>query len=287
MANVGYIINESPMTSEDTKIVSEKGNRVIAEGTLQDCGVQNRNNRIYESKDLFPELKCSRTLELLRTGNMKGENGHPMSKDITRQQTIDPNNVVVKYLKFWTVGNLIKAQYKGCNNRLGEEFNADLLDGELPSFSLRALGGLDVRNGKAYVKGVKVITWDRVIFPSHKVAYTERIVSESAKIIDDNRKDFMFEQAKKFGTKVLVEEDYKGLITPITSETVLKALYAESATVKAMLNNFDVKFENMEIIPTVTGSKVQMYDESGNIIVVNLERHIHNEIMDYCMAHLF
>ena len=285
MANVGYIINESPMTSEDTKIVSEKGNRVIAEGTLQDLGVQNRNSRIYEAKELAPELTCARTKELLRTGNMKGENGHPMSKDLTRQQTIDPNNTVVKFLKFWIEGNLIKAQYKGCNNRLGEEFNADLLDGELPSFSLRALGGLDIRNGKAYVKNVKLITYDRVIYPSHKVAYTERIIGESAMV--SNQKEFVNEQAKVSNTKLYVDENYNGMITPITNESVLKALKYESATVRALLQNFDVRYNNMEIIPTVSGSKVQMYDESGNIIVVNLERHVHNEIMDYCASHLF
>ena len=91
MANVGYIICETPTTSEDSKIITQHGDRVIAEGTLQDCGVVNRNSRIYESKDLFPELTCPRTRELLESGNMKGENGHPMSKELARQQTIDPS----------------------------------------------------------------------------------------------------------------------------------------------------------------------------------------------------
>ena len=273
MANVGYIICESPTTSEDAKIVSQHGDRVIAEGTLQDCGVVNRNSRIYESKDLFPELTCPRTRELLETGNMKGENGHPMSKELARQQTIDPNNVVVKFLKFWTEGNKVKAQFKGCNNRLGDEFNRDLLDDERPSFSLRALGGIDLRNGKAYVKNVKLITYDRVIFPSHKVAYTEKIVSESASMI-----------SQKSETRLVVPDNYKGLIVPITNESVIKALQHESANVKSILENFDVKYDNIEIIPTVSGVKVQMLDETGNILVVGLEQHIQNEIMDYCAS---
>lgn len=273
MANIGYIICESPTRSEDTKIVSERNNRVIAEGTLQDVGVVNRNSRIYEAKDLFPELTCARTKELLRTGNMKGENGHPMSKELARQQTIDPNNVVVKFLKFWTEGDKIKAQFKGTNNQLGEDFNNDLLDNELPSFSLRALGGIETRNGKAYVKNVKIITYDRVIYPSHKVAYTERIVSESATL-----------QAQKSDTKLIVPDDYKGILIPITNESVIRAIQHESANVSTILKNFDVRYENVTIIPTVTGSKVQMVDEAGNVIVVGLEKHIHNEIMNYCAS---
>ena len=273
MANVGYIICETPTTSEDSKIITQHGDRVIAEGTLQDCGVVNRNSRIYESKDLFPELTCPRTRELLESGNMKGENGHPMSKELARQQTIDPNNVVVKFLKFWTEGNKVKAQFKGCNNRLGDEFNRDLLDDEKPSFSLRALGGIDLRNGKAYVKNVKLITYDRVIFPSHKVAYTERIVSESASMI-----------SQKSETKLVVPDNYKGIIVPITNESVIKALQHESANVKSILENFDVKYDNIEIIPTTSGIKVQMLDETGNILVIDLEQHIQNEIMDYCAS---
>lgn len=288
MANIGYIINESPATVEDSKIVSEKGNRVVAQGTLQDVDSLNRNSRIYTAKELFPELTCARTVELLRTGNMKGENGHPMSKDLARQQTIDPNNTVVKYLKFWTEGSKIKGLFKGCNNQLGEDFNNDLLDGELPSFSLRALGGIDMRNGKAYVTNVKLITYDRVIYPSHKVAYTEKIVSEAA-LLDAAQKQLKnlseeaVKRAKEAQTKLIVTEDYKGLLAPITNESVIRALQHESGNVKSLLENFDIRYNNIEIIPTVSGFKVQMMDEAGNVIVANLEKHINDEIMNYCI----
>ena len=176
-------------------------------------------------------------------------------------------------MKFWTEGNKVKAQFKGCNNRLGDEFNRDLLDDEKPSFSLRALGGIDLRNGKAYVKNVKLITYDRVIFPSHKVAYTERIVSESASLI-----------SQKSETKLVVPDNYKGIIVPITNESVIKALQHESDNVKSILENFDIKYDNIEIIPTTSGIKVQMLDETGNILVIGLEQHIQNEIMDYCAS---
>lgn len=273
--NIGYVICETPlMSEEETKIVSDKSGHVIAEGTLQDVGVQNRNGRIYEAKDLFPQLTCARTKELLETGNMKGENGHPMAKDLARQQTIDPGNVVVKYLKFWTEGNKVKGQFTGCNNRLGDEFNRDLLDGEKPSFSLRALGSLEMRGDKAYVKNVKLITYDRVIYPSHKVAYTDKVVTESGLIDTGNGKN-----------KLVVDESYNGMLVPITNPDIIRAIQHESANVANMLKNFDFAKGEIEIIPTTTGSKVQMINESG-IFVIDLERHVHNEIMDYCMKNM-
>ena len=46
---IGSIILEGATTAEDTIITTASGNnkRVIAEGTLQDMDVENRNKRIY------------------------------------------------------------------------------------------------------------------------------------------------------------------------------------------------------------------------------------------------
>ena len=179
-----YVIIETATTSSDimrTKILEKRPDgRVLAEGCVQEANMKNRNGRFYDSRDLFPELVAPRQLELLRTGNMRGENGHPISKDLTRQQTIDPNNCVVVYTKFWTDGDLVMANYFGTYNSLGEEFDKELRNGMSPSFSLRALGTIKNTGRGAEVKGIKLITYDRVIYPSHDKAYTHKLVSESA-----------------------------------------------------------------------------------------------------------
>lgn len=289
---IGYMICESPVICEDTKIVSEHNNRLIAEGTLQDVGVENRNGRIYTGEELFPELKCARTMELLKSGNMKGENGHPMAKDLNRQQTIDPNNTVVKFLELWHDGNKIKGRYKGCNNQLGEDFNNDLLDDEKPSFSLRALGGIEMRGGRAYVKGVKLITYDRVIYPSHKVAYTEKIVSESASIAEiqqelKNLSEASINAARKANTKLIVNEDYKGLFSPIMTKEILEYAKHESANVGAIIKSFDTEFKDFKLINDNGIPRMQLVNEAGEVIVVALERQISNEIIDYCTKQYF
>lgn len=273
MSNIGYIICENLSPVKDMKIVgTTKLGKPIGEGILQEVEEDNRNGRFYEKADLFPQLQTERTLELLKTGNMKGENGHPMSNDIKRQATIDPNNTVVKFLDIWTEGNFIKARFTGTNNTLGDSFNRDMLDGELPSFSLRALGSIVNKNGHACVKNIKLITWDRVIYPSHKNAYMEKLVTESTGV----NESYMTGN----GNNLFIEENYHGFVTPITNEKVVNLLKQESANINFVMNNFDGIYESIQLVDN--GRCVQLNDGRGTILHVNLEQHVQDLLMDYC-----
>lgn len=268
---IGYILCETATTSEDTKkptIVEQSNNRVIVEAVLQDMNVKNRNGRFYASPDMTPELKSSRLVELMKTGNLKGENGHPSSKDIVRQQTVDPMKVCCKYLKLWTDGNNIMAHVTGTQNELGKNFNDDILVGEFPSFSLRALGTIENTTRGAEVRNIKIITWDRVIYPSHSAAYMTKVVSESSIYLP------------KDGNKLLVEKDDPGLIVPVTNESVINYIKSQSSNLKSIKESFDVFYDN--ICLTENGKSVQLSDKIGNIFVVNLETYIQNEIYNYC-----
>ena len=267
---IGNIILEGAYKSEDTVIVDGNGRHVVAEGTLQDADVVNRNNRIYGRDDLFPEVEGPRLKELIKTGNLKGEDGHPLSDDLIRQQTIDPKLVSVKYLNIWTEGNDIKGRFCGTNTAYGKAFDDDLRDGELPSFSLRALGGIENIGGKAYVKNIKIITWDRVIYPSHKRAYTSKIVSESA-----------MDGTPLYENQFVVPENDPGTIIKLTesdAKIVLDRLQRESANIDTILNTFDGIYESIQPM----GNKVILTNRYGGKIYVNLESHVNNIIMDYC-----
>jgi hypothetical protein len=160
MANpiIANIILEGATTVEDSVITNGSGKRVEAEGTLQDMDVENRNRRIYAKADLIPEINGPRMKELIDAGQFYGEMGHPLSDDLVRQQTIDPKLVCVGFNKVWVEGNQVKARFRGTNNAYGEQFDQDLREGRKPAFSLRALGAIENVNGKAYVKGIKIIT---------------------------------------------------------------------------------------------------------------------------------
>lgn len=275
--NIGYVVIETATTISDVepaKIVNENKatNRVIAQGTLQEANEKNRNGRFYDSRDLFPQLTAPRTIELLKTGNLRAENGHPLSKELIRQQTIDPEKTVAIFLKLWTEGNLIKANFMGTNDARGEEFNKDLLCGFSPSWSLRALGTIQNTARGAEVRGIKVITWDRVIYPSHPRAYTDGIVSESAGIGTNS------------DSNIFLEGDDKGLLIPITNKSVINYIMSESANFKTIKESYDLLYDNIELINR--GTQVKLTDRAGGIFVVNLESYIHDEIMNDCLKRL-
>ena len=268
---IGYIINEGISVESDANIIADHGRRVLAEGIIQDLGVVNRNGRIYEVEDIKPEINGPRMTELINAGYFRGESGHPTgteASNLARQQTIDPSNVCVQFTKVWLEGNLVKAQFKGTNNRLGEDFNQDLLDGCKPAFSLRALGSIESKGGKNRVRNIRIITYDHVIYPSHKIAYTTGLVSESAGIVQDITKKHAY------------CENESGLLVPVTNESVLSYIRTESASIKSIMESFDVLYESMSLIDN--GTRVQLVDRSGDILVINLETKIQNDIYSYC-----
>lgn len=270
--NIGYIIIETSTTSSDVepaKLIKKRDDgRIEAEGVLQEANMKNRNGRWYDSRDLFPELVAPRQLELLRTGNMRGENGHPLSKDLVRQQTIDPNNTVCVYTKFWTDGDFVRGTYFGTYNDKGEEFDKELRNGMSPSFSLRALGSIQNTKRGAEVKGIKIITYDRVIYPSHDKAYTTGLVSESANMVPE-------------GNKMILEETDSGLVIPIYNEQVIDYINSQSLNIKQIRESFDLLYDDIKLIRN--NSYVQLTDKIGSVYTIRLESYIHNEIMNACL----
>lgn len=267
---IGNIILEGARTAEDTVIIDgAKSKRVVAEATLQDVDVENRNRRIYEKKEMEPEVNGPRLKELISAGYLLSEMGHPLAEDLVRQQTIDPKNSCCRIIKVWMDGNLIKGHYMGTNNDYGETIDRDLRDGYKPAFSLRALGAIENVNGKAYVRGVKIITWDFVCYPSHKAAYTSKIVTESG--IETPNKAIITEGS--------IEDT--GKIIPITgkdAQNLLSILQRESANVSTILDTFEGVADR--VILTENG-KLKLTTRFGENIYLNLEDHIDNLIMNY------
>ena len=145
---IGFIICESDTTDYlyPTKIIKEETitvpgdeakesytiKKLIAEAVLQTAGIKNRNGRIYPKEELFPQLECERTLQLLAHKQLLGECGHPLSTELSRQQTIDEKNSCVRYLKFWTEGDHVLGWVTGTNNDYGKTFDLDLREGCIP-----------------------------------------------------------------------------------------------------------------------------------------------------------
>ena len=261
--NIGYIICESAIPGfSETNVVEEKNGKLIAEGILQTANEKNRNGRFYSSEELFPQLTAPRTLELLEAGYLRAELGHPLSNELARQQTIDDSRTCAQFLKLWTDGDNVWGRFRGTNNAFGESFDKDLRDGCKPAWSLRALGTLVQTARGAEVKKLKVITWDQVIYPSHPHAYTQKVLTENASYEQEN--------------DVYCEN---GVLIPITNQSVIDYIKSESANLKFLANNLDFMYKNVNI--NADKSTVTLTCESGDIIVVNLERYINDEIRNY------
>ena len=281
--NLGFIICETTAKDVEFNIVNQHRDFVIAEGIIQEAEQENRNKRCYATEDLRSQIMCPRTQELMKSGNMKGEAGHPMDINLNRQQTIDPKYVQVWYTKLWMDGPFVKAQFRGTNNEYGKEFNLDLLDGQKPSFSLRALGRIENIRGKAYVKGLKVVTWDRVYYPSHNKAYTEKIVSEMKRESAIMEGVTAFEPTPQYrtvappGNRMIVTESF---VAPIMTEQIRNYVVSESCNLDVIRNNFDTLYQSINISEDC--KMVTVVDTDHNTICIPLERHIQNEIMEFC-----
>lgn len=289
--NIGYIINESaiPGFVETNIINQDKKGRVTAEAVLQVADETNRNGRIYPYNELIPQLYCPRLKELLESGYLLGEMGHPLSTDLVRQQTIDQTRSCVRFLKIWNEGPVVKCNYRGTNNAFGDTINEDLLDGCKPAFSLRALGTLSKTERGTEVHNLRIINWDCVIYPSHKSAYTQKVldnngqptnesvIGESAIIEPKTHLQQIYEQYFGKDSDILTED---AKIIPITNKNVIDLIIRKSDNIKYVGEMFDFAYKDISIMPD--GKKARLVSENGDVAMVNLEQQIANEIMNYC-----
>lgn len=275
---VVFVINEAAekVVSCETVNVGRNG-FVTAEGVLQVGEKENRNRRFYSTEDLHSEIYSDRIRELVTTGNFKGEAGHPLDLNLSRQQKVDGTLEQVWFTKLWMEGPLVKAQFRGTNNELGRSFNEDLKDGQLPSFSLRSIGSIKNNGGRNQVTNLRIICYDRVYFPSYPDAYTDHIVTESA-FMDDlkltNMNEDMQRKIVESGNSLMVES----AVAPIINDDVRKVIMKESYNLNAMCEAFDQEFTNI----TRKGNNLQLVDENYNVIVVPIEDYVGAKIDKFC-----
>lgn len=276
--NIGHIILESEVKSE-ANIIGDSNGRLLAEGILQDLDAKNRNGRIYTAKDIDPDLNSDRIQkELIPTGNFRGEANHPLDKTVARQQVVDILRAGVVYSKVWRDGNLIKGHFRGTNNEIGDYFNKDLAAGYKPSFSLRALGTIDNKDGNCYVRNIRIITYDWVILPSHQKAYTTGIITDAGKATVKTESTLPeYLMSSDHNTSSIVTEAV--IPIAISNESAMSFIKEESANFQAILENFDVLTKSGILIDN--GKRVMLTENStGNSIVVNLENYIVRQFLE-------
>lgn len=195
--NLGYVyISEE--TSSSTMPISnfethdENGVLFVRfKACLHSFDVINRNGRRYLKENVLPQLQSERIQCLVKGGKFYGENDHPQS-DYKDQQLsserinkIDMNNTSHRMLNPHVEGNLLVSTIESdAGTAVGVGLAKKMIQGNYtPSFSCRAIAALGMYEGKPTVDVKKLITYDHVLYPSHREANiigTPQVVNKKA-----------------------------------------------------------------------------------------------------------
>lgn len=148
---------------------------VVLEGVFTEFDVKNKNNRIYEEKEVMPHI--NELQEKVKTNKLLGELDHPKDFDVSLANV----SHVVESLDYDKEKKQVIGKIRLLNTSKGKEAQALIKDGIPLHISSRAAGTVD-ENGKVKIK--KFFTYDLVADPGFENAELSR-VNESFGLSND------------------------------------------------------------------------------------------------------
>ena len=149
---------------------------VVLEGVFTEFDVKNKNNRIYEEKEVMPHI--NELQEKVKTNKLLGELDHPKDFDVSLANV----SHVVESLDYDKAKKQVIGKIRLLNTSKGKEAQALIKDGIPLHISSRAAGTVD-ENGKVKIK--KFFTYDLVADPGFENAELSR-VNESFGLSNDD-----------------------------------------------------------------------------------------------------
>lgn len=275
----GYIIMEAtmePMKPKILKTVNEPGVFYATfEACMQSFDCFNRNQRNYALRPMMEAMQADHIQELMRKGTWVGENGHPEGNDIKRILSIDPTKICHRMYNPEFRGNLLYMTIDTLNDDMwGKQFTKHLLQGMMASFSLRALAAITKdSSGRGIIKTKPhIVTYDRVILPSHREAYMDNSVPVT--LVQSATEGALM-------TEAMIPEGnvYDDHISEIKESAILEALdyvKEESKRVKELVSFFNYNDDRVSLI---NENQVAVKDmETGSTLIINLEDYIANDM---------
>jgi len=157
-------------------ITTAEDGSVVLEGVFTEFDVKNKNNRIYEEKEVMPHI--NELQEKVKTNKLLGELDHPKDFDVSLANV----SHVVESLDYNKDKKQVIGKIRLLNTSKGKEAQALIKDGIPLHISSRAAGTVD-ENGKVKIK--KFFTYDLVADPGFENAELSR-VNESFGLSNDN-----------------------------------------------------------------------------------------------------
>ena len=195
-----------------------------------------------------------------------------MSDETKRILTIDPKLISHTIKKIWLQGNLLYGEIETLDDGggYGTKFTKNILQGQEPAFSLRALAQLvKMADGSSIVRTKShVVTYDRVILPSHEKAYRDESV--------DIKK--MYKDVTLEGNTL--ESDAR--LVPVHESTLTDYIMEESYNMHIISNIMDVCKESVTFTSDLKNMVVK---EGTDTYLVNIEDKIKKDVMN-CLLRL-
>ena len=157
-------------------ITTGEDGSVVLEGVFTEFDVKNKNNRIYEEKEVMPHI--NELQEKVKTNKLLGELDHPKDFDVSLANV----SHVVESLDYNKDKKQVIGKIRLLNTSKGKEAQALIKDGIPLHISSRAAGTVD-ENGKVKIK--KFFTYDLVADPGFENAELSR-VNESFGLSNDD-----------------------------------------------------------------------------------------------------
>lgn len=205
------------------------------ESCLHSFDVMNRNTRMYEASNINECLQTERIQHYLSHGGWFGEQNHPTPKyknqplSPERIQDIDMDNTSHKMLNPHIEKNLLISRIQSdAGTAAGMNLARKMIQGFIPGFSCRAIAVMTLKNGKPVVNVRKIITYDWVLYQSHREA--EQINKEDTKFIHKN-------------PTLVSETTTEDIIIPLGE--ILEYVGKTDINTQIIMESFDLSMDNL------------------------------------------
>jgi hypothetical protein len=161
--------------SEGNLVASKDGDKYVMEGVFTEIGVKNKNNRIYDERELMPHI--DELKEKLKGNKLLGELDHPKSFDISLKNA----SHVIEEINYDPSTKKVMGRIRLLNTDAGKQAMA-LVDAGIPLHISSRAAGVVESNGHVKIK--KMFTYDLVADPGFANAELKRV--NEAFGFDDN-----------------------------------------------------------------------------------------------------
>lgn len=244
------------------------------ESCIHSFDVMNRNIRMYDGDNVTECLNTERMNHYFSHGGLFGEQNHPIPiyKDRPlspeRIQDIDMSNTSHKIFRPRRQGNLLIARIQSdAGTAAGMNLAKKMVQGFIPGFSCRAIASMSMKNGKPVVDVRKIITYDWVLFQSHREA--EQIQSVPNK--------FVHKVANAVNEYVTEETGSEDVSVPVSQ--ILEYAGYKDVNAQVVMEAFEL--DKTSLIGFSKDNKQIIMKDSDNTIYCNMLPETRNKVNDY------